>query len=296
MYLLTQFVSIFMVIVYSNGAKILGIFNIPSISHQVVYQPIWKELSLRGHEVTVFSPNILNDPLLTNLTEIDLHFLYDDLKDLEKKMVGGMNHWHWTKNVEQFAQQSTKKLFASPEIQNLIKDNSRKFDVMLVEGIYASPAIFAHKFKCPLIGIASLTVPNPVHELAGTPGHPILYTDLSTDFGENLSFFQKVDAVLFYWYHRYLFFHETLPSMNRVIKKYFGDDAPDLQEILKNTSMMFLNTNPIIHKPRPYGPNVIELGGRMHLKPNKELPPVRTTLIFFQKVHLRLFYRNFKTI
>lgn len=57
----------------------------PSISHQVIFQPIWKELSLRGHKVTVITPNPLKDPTLTNLTEIDISYMYEHMSELIKK-------------------------------------------------------------------------------------------------------------------------------------------------------------------------------------------------------------------
>lgn len=268
-------VCLFLLItVQTECAKILGIFNIPSVSHQVVYQPIWKELSLRGHEVTVMSPNILKDPSLTNLTEIDLGYLYEGIKVIEKNIAEGMNHWHWNNILKDFSEALTKLIFEHREVQKLVNDDFSKFDIVLVEALFPAPAIFSVKFNCPLLGIASLSTLNPVHEIVGSPGHPILYPDLSTTFSEHMTFFEKIDAVLFYWYHRYLYYHRMVPAMNSVIKQYFGENAPDIADIMKNMSMIFLNTNPIIHKPRPYGPNVLELGGRMHLKPRKPLPLV----------------------
>lgn len=263
--------------VQSDCAKILGIFHVPSISHQVVFQPIWRELSLRGHEVTVLTPNPLNDPALTNLTEIDLGFLYGELKQIEKKMSGGMDHWVWNQNIDMYAKSSTEVLFAHHEVQRLIRDESREFDVVLVESHFPAPAIFSFVHECPLVGIASLALQNPFYELVGAPVHPVLYPDFSTNFGEELTFFEKVEAVLFYWYHRYKFYYDTLPALNRVVKKHFGGDVPNVEEIVsKNMSMVLLNTNPILNKPRPFGPNVIEMGGRMHLKPKKPLPQVCT--------------------
>lgn len=63
-----------------EGAKILGIIPTPSYSHQLAFQPIWRELSLRGHNVTVITANPLNDPKLINLTEINISTVYDCIK------------------------------------------------------------------------------------------------------------------------------------------------------------------------------------------------------------------------
>jgi glucuronosyltransferase len=47
----------------TKGARILGIFPTPSISHQLPFQAIMKALAARGHNVTVISP----DPLKVTL-------------------------------------------------------------------------------------------------------------------------------------------------------------------------------------------------------------------------------------
>ena len=41
---------------FVSGAKILGIFPIPSRSHMAVNIALMKELARRGHEVTVLTP------------------------------------------------------------------------------------------------------------------------------------------------------------------------------------------------------------------------------------------------
>ena len=61
---------------FAYCARILGVVPIPSYSHQIVYRPIWRELSLRGHQVVVMTTDPMKDPALTNLTEIDWHFAY----------------------------------------------------------------------------------------------------------------------------------------------------------------------------------------------------------------------------
>lgn len=45
---------------FTQSANIFGYFYVPSISHQVVFQSIWKGLAEKGHNVTIFSPDPLN--------------------------------------------------------------------------------------------------------------------------------------------------------------------------------------------------------------------------------------------
>lgn len=157
-----QTLSLFLILLVYNvdSAKILGVSTIASVSHQIVFQPIWRELSLRGHEVTVLSTNPLNDPSLANLTEIDLSFMYKVTESFKGDLSKGMDHW---KLIERFGTTFTKiraKIFSSEAVQDLIKDDSKSYDVVIAEMMDPTTYAFAAKFKCPIIGIASFGITN----------------------------------------------------------------------------------------------------------------------------------------
>lgn len=256
----------------TQSAKILCVFNIAAISHQIVYQPIWKELSLRGHEVTVITPNPLKDAKLTNLTEIDLSYLYQ-FRDHDWAVASGMDHWKITKLIHKASPPLAEELFRNPEVQSLIHNTSKQFDVVLAEYVIPFVGVFAARFKCPLIAVASLGVSVTTHDAIGNPTHPLFSPDFTANFGENPSFAERIDAVLFAIWERYYHYYVTQPMVDRIIKKYFGENAPDLVEIDRNISMIFLNTNPVLHGAKPNLPSVVQMG-RMHLKPKKPLPQV----------------------
>lgn len=126
-----------------QSANILGFFSIPSISHQIVFQPIWKELSLRGHNVTVITPNPLNDPALTNLTEIDVSFSYDFLKTVAtNKFSEGMDHWVYEKWFHSMLMEMNDVQFRHPKVRELLEDDTKTFDVVLAQPIVPFPAGF----------------------------------------------------------------------------------------------------------------------------------------------------------
>lgn len=273
-----QCVLLLLALLTSSGqtARILGVFTVASISHQMVFQPIWRELSLRGHQVTMLTPNPLKDPSLTNLTEIDLSFQYDNLEDFKHILSQGMDHWTMIGQMQQIFEEIMQKLFQSDEVANFIRKNHSSYDVVLAEAIDPTTYAFAAKLNCPLIGVASLNVLNPTHEALGNPLHPVLHPDFFTPYyGGELTFFERIDSVLFGLYEKYFFDYKYLPSVNVILQRYFGETQIDVKEIERNMSLLFINTNPIIHGVRPYGPNVIEFGGGIHLKTAKPLPSVR---------------------
>lgn len=56
-----------------GSARILCVFQMAAVSHHQVFQPIWKELSLRGHQVVVVTPYPLKDP--GNLNTLRYNFV-----------------------------------------------------------------------------------------------------------------------------------------------------------------------------------------------------------------------------
>lgn len=251
-------------------AKILFACNVPSVSHQIVYQPIWKELSLRGHQVTVITPNPLHDPSLTNLTEIDMGFIYQYIDGFEFVT-------HWTLFAEMFSNTNLlhEAILNHPQVKAMLEDESVEFDVVLAEYIIPVTSIFAYRFKAPMIAIASLSLLTVGHEAVGNPVHPILHPDIMTTFGdaEDLTFLEKVDAVLYAVWCRWHYYYNILPKTDQFLRKYFGNDMPYYGDIEKNVSMVFLNTNPVLHNARPFAPGVVEMG-KMHIKTKKPLPQV----------------------
>lgn len=140
-------------IVTSNGARILGVFWFPSLSHQYTFQPIWRELSLRGHQVTVITVKPLQDPTLTNLTEIDVSFLFDSLRKDELLENYSKENWIWNLiiYVKYLKEELVDLMMKSIEIEELIKSNLT-FDVIIVEPHNPIVFAFGEKFKAPVIG------------------------------------------------------------------------------------------------------------------------------------------------
>jgi glucuronosyltransferase len=68
-------------------ANILGVFISPLFIHQIIYHSLCRELSLRGHQVTVITPFPLDDPTLTNLTEISIEFVHEIIKEETRRPI-----------------------------------------------------------------------------------------------------------------------------------------------------------------------------------------------------------------
>lgn len=262
---------VFLLLGYAHCAKILCYFSFPSISHQVAYQPIWRELSLRGHEVIVLTPDPLNDPTLSNLTEIDLSYTYPivtefNMPDTLYKDNGVTNV---AKGFLELCEKLAKTQLQNPEVKRLLHNENLHFDVILVECFHPLAYIFAAKFKAPVIGVSSMDAFFNAHFAVGNPIHPALQPDLFFPAYEN--FYQRLYNTYYTLWFRYYYHYHVLPNADTIARNAVGDHIPSLGEVERNVSLLFLNVNPILHTVRPNVPAVVELG-RMHLKKPKALP------------------------
>ncbi|KAI7815526.1 UDP-glucuronosyltransferase [Rhyzopertha dominica] len=262
---------LFLFVGTAQSAKILCVFPTASISHQIAYQPIWRELSLRGHEVVSVTTNPLNDPTLTNLTEIDISYLYDHTRSIMAHITSEKNHWYFIDAVLTFQGAFFEQMFRNPQLVAMLNDSNVSFDLVVAEFLSPLVTAFAYKYNCPFVGTASLELFTTVHEAVGNPVHPLLHPDLMSTFGEELTFLEKVEAVLYAAVIRLKHHYQHVPIYNGLVKKYLGDDVPSVAELERNASIVFTTTHPILHGARAYSPGVIEVG-RMHIREKEPLP------------------------
>ncbi|XP_031343048.1 UDP-glucuronosyltransferase 2B7-like [Photinus pyralis] len=255
-----------------NCAKILGIVPTPSYSHQVVFQPIWRELSLRGHQVTTLTTDTINDPSLVNLTEINLHFVYDIWETKVQNFMNSLNGFQmYHYGFEALLTVADAEL-SHCEVQNLLNDEDAHFDLVIAEYFLPTMFIFAQKFDCPLVGVVSMDLPNFRYRLVGNPNHPVLYPDVFLPLSGELTFFERLLGVMFsVATDMYIYFYLN-GAEQAVINKHFGEDSPTISELAKNPSILLMNTSPTFHQLRPMMPSINQIGGGLHHASIKPLP------------------------
>lgn len=261
----------------NEAARILAIFPAPSISHQVVFRPLTQALAKRGHEIVVITPDPAfpkgSDPP-ANLTEIDVHDVSYDLWNKKLLTISEGQRDLITQNsfILDVLTNLQAIYFENEEIKKILKDKSKPFDLLLIEAIAKPALIFSHIFKVPLIQLSSASGIYDNFDIIGAPSHPILYPAITRRRIHNLSAWEKISEI----YQQFLLDimilrHEE--KDNAMIRKYLGDEAPTLRELLNNVDMLFLNCYPIFEGIRPVPQSVVYLGG-MHQNPEKELPEV----------------------
>ncbi|VEN46987.1 unnamed protein product [Callosobruchus maculatus] len=260
---------------FTHCARILGVFQMPTFSHQIVYQAIWQELALRGHHVTIITSHPLKDHKLTGLKEVDVSEATLKAKQ-ENSFVGFMlkeqNVYSRVQNLFEVHYRLAEAVLSDKAFIEIYNASGAQFDVVLAETL-VSPTLYAlaAKLKAPLVGVSSLGAWIGVHYAIGNPSPPSLYSDMLLPFHRQMTFSEKVVSTVYYIWVRYYLNFEALPKCDQIARKYLGNDIPYIQDIEKNMSLLLLTTNPILYEPRPNVPTVISME-QMHIKPVKPLP------------------------
>lgn len=268
-------IIVLVIVRFCFGAKILSILLMHCKSHQQVYHSIWSELSLRGHEVTVFTPVPQKNASLTNLTEIDLSEHYKKLLatdvisgDIQKENFLIYRYWVLFNDLQPLVEAhltAAKHLFYK----------NQEFDLILTETFHPLVYAFGCRFNVPIIGMSSLGVLLNTFDAIANPSHPIVNPGLLTNFANDNNFFEKLSRTFNYhvWYR--IFYHwYILPKTDKIAKQFYPECPYYIGDIEKNLSLVLTLNNPFLHPIRPNVPSIIELD-RVHLKPSKPLPLVK---------------------
>ncbi|XP_075990407.1 UDP-glucosyltransferase 2-like [Anticarsia gemmatalis] len=265
-----------------DSARILGIFPIPSISHQVVFRALMLELGRRGHELVIITPNpaLPKERPPDNITEIDTGQAYQLMARLLQEVQGNKTLKRGVvMDIEcMFTGDSVKGMmelisyqFELGEVKKILDDKSQKFDLVFVEAIANYHLVVSNIFNAPAILFSSFYgFPEHYDILGAVAWHPIFYPNFYRHKYKNLSFWEKIEGIYLEWkIFRMIVTREE--KENDMLKRRFGPEAPTIEDMRKNIQMLFVNSHPIFGNNRPVPPSVVYLGA-LHLQPVKELP------------------------
>lgn len=259
-----------------ESARILGVVPSASYSHQIVFRPIWKELAERGHEVVV----ITTDPEgggHPRLKEINVNFVYDDWREFIRTVEENLNPFFLVKYVKRFTMEICRKELAHPEVAKLLGNETEHFDLVMAELFYPLMFGLGHRFNCPVIGLSSLDIPNAFYSVWGNPVHPVAYPDVFiAQRGGAMNFKMRLESVLYelFLITSHAMDREWRRLERRFIEEHFGLEDKVIEDLMRMyVSMVFINVPPTLSM-RPIGPNVVNIGGNLHINPPKNLTKV----------------------
>ncbi|XP_066592301.1 UDP-glycosyltransferase UGT5-like [Prorops nasuta] len=248
-----------------DAARILAVVPYPTSSHQVLLTHFAWELSKRGHNLTVFvsqqskyqSPNY-KEFLMPKLKK-QYEEKFDFISLLRKKA-------SFAEEVYSISDLIVRETFSHPEMLALISPNSSaQFDLILMQFLYLDGLTgLSYRFNAPIVSISTMTMLTVHQYILGTPLSmaftPEVFTQLTSDEVKSSIWYRiyNLSSHLFL-ITSYLFDH--LPRQERIIRDFFGEGLPSIQELSKNISISLFYAHPFFYDPKPYNPEIIHMGG-----------------------------------
>uniref|UniRef100_A0A8D8GSP1 2-hydroxyacylsphingosine 1-beta-galactosyltransferase n=1 Tax=Culex pipiens TaxID=7175 RepID=A0A8D8GSP1_CULPI len=267
---------------YASGARILGILPMGAKSHNIIGAAYMKALAAAGHEVTVVSPYTLKSPP-KNYRDIELTGMLEAMDDQEQNLFNykgsGIGSFFIMMYVlyGKLPEVVGKLVLQHPNVVTLLNSNE-KFDLVIVESFLTESLYgFAQHFDAPLVTYSTFGNSMWTNDLVGTPAPPSHVAHFLLSYADRMTFWERLvntavtilDRVVFEWYY--------LPKQKRFYEAGFPDARISFEDQMRNVSLVFLNQHFSVSSPRPYTPNMVEVGGIQVEKP-KALPKVRSLI------------------
>lgn len=261
-----------------EGYRILGVIPTPSYSHQIPYRRLWLELVKRGHEVVLITTNPIPTNV-TNLTQIDVSGSYANLRQInfmQRYFAGETWMTFITKELRPLSLILANTVLNNTELKKMYApDSNVHFDLVIMEMLF-TPALYvlAHRFNAPLIGVTSLGVVSYNEFALGGVVQPSQeYSwELESKAGTNLPFWKRLRNFVQMWNCVYVFYRDIIPAHQALAEQYFGKNTPPVMDILKNSSLLFVNQAEALTPARPKFANMISFTS-LHVKSNPDPLP-----------------------
>lgn len=145
--------------------------------------------------------------------------------------------------------------------QHLLQQNE-KFDVIVVE-LFFTDALLAlgHHYDAPVVGISTFGTSKMTSGMVAAPEIASYIPNVFTGFSDRMAFSER----LVNWIRNsledisnpFLF----LPRQESLLQYFPKKNIPSITQLQRNVSLILVNNHVTFGFPRPYPPNMIEVGG-----------------------------------
>lgn len=252
-------------------ANILVLSFFSTKSHKLTYMPLIEELGKRGHNVTVVSP-VKQQKEMKNVKEIFT-------TDVEKLMgqnfdVFDMKHKGKTMDFNKIFSLAYASCEESLELPHVLSLLHEKFDLAFVQPFFNDCVLaLIYRLQIPFVLFTPTGVPSVLVDSVGGHFPPAITPNVILSYPKEMTFLQRmanfgVNTLMdFYWKFLYL------GNIEKIYRSKLGQDIPSVKELMQNTSLILSNGHFSLTGPKPYFPDVVDVGG-IHSRPGNPIPKV----------------------
>lgn len=254
------------------GSRILVVIDSRSFSHFAIVKPLAIELIKRGHELTLISNHPLGSEV-TNYTFFDITYCH--AKKMGTMSVSSCHLMNVFDNLQLLygSLQSFECFFKSTQFQDFL-NSGQKFDLVLAEYFISRLfSAFGFIFECPIVIYSACMLFPWVSEDLGNSYNPSYIPNLLGNSASKMEFmdrFRNTVQVASTMIMYELIFNS---KSQRYIDQYFPPSVPNVRKLMKNVSVVLVNTHNSYFGAFPQVPGIVEIGG-IHISEARKLPEV----------------------
>ncbi|KAG5672607.1 hypothetical protein PVAND_002722 [Polypedilum vanderplanki] len=248
------------ILINIDGLKILMILP-HTKSHWFIGHAIVKSLVDVGHEAIVFSTYKLENPI-KGYREIDISSILSKEEMQEESNVF---------SLQKKGNELSEAVLSHENIQELMK-SEEKFDVCFLENFYTQVllGIFDH-LDCVYVSFTSTSNTYLTDIITSNLSPPSYLPALHLPYSRRMNFFQRWINTFHYMLHSLIYHVIHIPQQRVIFNNYFPNAKRSFDEIIKSSSITFVNSHFSITGARPLLPNIIEIAG-IHIDRTRQIP------------------------
>ncbi|XP_041969125.1 UDP-glucosyltransferase 2-like [Aricia agestis] len=259
----------------AHAANILAVFPTNTRSHYAMYGRLVNALAKREHNLTVITHFPMKNPP-TNVQEISLA---GSIPEIMNNLTDIRNAHKYTlkpayiRNLESIIRECVHacNVVAQKEAVRRLLETRTKFDLVMVE-VFGTDCLLplGERFDAPVVGLLS-SVPLPwVNEQLGNPDGTAYIPAYMMGFGQRMTIWERFANTVAVMWAKFLYKYKSQIPSQAIADRLFGD-APRLDSLARNYSLVLSNSHFSINDVRPLGPSLVEVGG-LHLPEVQKLP------------------------
>lgn len=152
---------------------------------------------------------------------------------------------------------------SSKNFQAFLKEKHH-FDVVVQEVCLSEFLLgFGQYFNAPIIATTVMGSSKWTSDLVGSPVFASYVPHHLNHYTDRMTFWQRMYNSLMIWFEDIVHPYYFIARQQKYMEQLFPESVnwPSLEEIRRNVSLVLLNTHTTLGSPRPYAPNMIEVGG-----------------------------------
>ncbi|XP_073944344.1 UDP-glycosyltransferase UGT5-like [Choristoneura fumiferana] len=275
------FLLLLVLLSQTSALNILVLISLPLRSHYMAIKTLFRELAIRGHNVTVINnfPDEHPTPRLEfiNLLSHDKSVRRTQALETYESFSSWYLHLYNIYRHIQISPGSTtaecEKLFTDENMKQHLARGT-KYDVIFVEQFMSDCdlAYAGMHYDAPIIGITShVLLPKHYYRL-GIPYDISVDPHYFTNGGTERSLYRKVETAVVDFFFHTLFKWTLEKRISDVFAKYMPNKKFDLEKLShERMKMIFSNQHYSITGGRLLAPKLLEIGG-IHIQKPKTVP------------------------